>query len=128
MRALGAAVGIVVLLVCSLGCGEDATSCEVHADCVSSRESSEAGRCGPEAACVSGKCAAWCPQDCTATEQTVNTCDEGYVCTVHSRCRATEIECEQADECPSYRPGDGEWTCESGTCRFPGFAYLYENP
>lgn len=127
---------IAALLVAfAAGCGDDATSCDVHADCNGSKESLEAGRCGPSSACVDNECVAWCPQQCGAQADGDEPCEDGYVCTEpmsgtvgRAICSATEIECEDAAQCPKERPGDGEWTCEDSICRFPGFSYLYPQP
>lgn len=135
----------VIALSILTGCGEDQTPCSVHADCSNSRESLEAGRCGPMVACVAGGCIAWCPDTCTDARAEVNPCsDPGHICALSieqsieqsiegppptSRCSATEIQCSKRDDCPLYKPGaDGEWACEDGICRFPGFHYVYENP
>jgi hypothetical protein len=130
------ALALAALLAsCVAGCGDDATPCDVHADCNGSKESLEAGRCGPSSACVDGECIAWCPQRCGPLADDDAPCEDGYVCTEPMSgpagrpiCSATEIECEDAAQCPKERPGDGEWTCEDQVCRFPGFSYLYPQP
>lgn len=112
--------------------------CTIHSDCYNSPISREQGRCGPEVACIDGVCDAWCPGDaCETTDQAVNACSEaGWICAdalapgfMFGVCRATDIWCDSVDQCPKYRPSnEGEWTCEGGYCRFPGFLYLYQNP
>lgn len=128
------ALVLSALLVCVAACGDDdATPCDVHADCVDSKEGLEAGRCGPSSACVAGECVAWCPQPCGA-EADVASCEDGYVCSEpmsgmagRAICSATEIACDDVAQCPKERPGDGEWTCDDQVCRFPAFSYLYED-
>jgi hypothetical protein len=122
-----------LLFASAAGCDDDdASSCDVHADCTNSKEAFEAGRCAAVAACVDNECVAWCPQRCGTDEADAAPCEDGYVCTepmsgtvARAICSATEIECEDATQCPKDRPGDGEWTCEDRRCRFPGFSYLY---
>jgi hypothetical protein len=111
--------------------------CAVHADCYGSPIANAQGRCAPEVACIDGVCDAWCPSNiCTTTQEETNECDQGWICAdprvsgiTIPACRATEIPCETADQCPKHKPSSmGEWTCEADICRFPGFRYLYENP
>jgi len=128
------AIVVAAMLGLWLGCGDDeGTACARHTDCTNSQEAMDVGRCAPEAACVEGHCRAWCPQTCSVALEDVNPCEEGYVCSEsvsgvepRTTCRATEIACDSADQCPLYRPGDGAWSCEDNICRFPGFSYLYE--
>lgn len=132
------ALGLLIVTVSACGDGNDERSaCVLHADCSSSPEALSLGRCAPEIACVEGGCMAWCAERCSVAREDVNPCTtEGWICaesqsagtTEFAVCRATEISCSSASDCPKYLPkGDGAWTCESDVCRFPGFAYAYEN-
>ena len=110
------------------------TLCAVHDDCGNSEIAQEQGRCAPRVACVEGICDAWCPDTCEVIDPDVNPCTEpGWICPSvdgsTARCIPTEISCETTNDCPDYRPSStGAWTCDNGTCRFPGFQYLYANP
>ena len=46
-------------------------------------------------------------------------------------CTALPISCTSVEDCPLYRPADAQgvqydWTCEGGTCRYPGFQYAVD--
>lgn len=146
MRKLSAFRSFAALVVCvfaatqSVMCsGSDTPSaCETADDCWNTPEAEGLGRCAPkEAACVRGACRIACPQLCEAVEPNVNPCREpALVCNQSSSgsvdlpfCAHAPIACESVDDCPVTRPSTaeaGEWTCEQGVCRFPGFAYVWE--
>lgn len=115
------------------------TSCDVAEDCNGSDEAKSAGRCAPELACVEGRCRAECLGHCKASmvgsRFPTPLCDNGGICSApaptppaddaEGRCTRRPIRCASAADCPLFEPHAGEWTCENGTCAFPGFAYEY---
>jgi hypothetical protein len=141
MRAFVFAATLVagIVVACSALTG---TRCSTAADCSDSDESRRAGRCGPEIACSrDGYCHAECLGTCTgiATESRFPQpqCENGGVCNqpIRSRgstfdafrCTRRRISCATTDDCPIHEPHpDGEWTCESGACRFPGHEWAFD--
>lgn len=131
-----AAMAVAMLVHCSAIFG---TPCEAAEDCRGSDEARRAGRCGPEVACVEGRCQAECLGSCdrlgAQSRFPVEQCRSGAICDAPARdaapnegqCTKRPITCEASDDCPATKPSDaGEWTCDQGTCAFPGFAYVYQ--
>ncbi len=107
---------------------EDRTQCQTYRDCANSEESRNAGRCGPDFACIANACEARCVAPCSVAREDVNPCEDGRICTEvepgsGGECTSRPIACDTAEHCPVYRPGPGAWSCVDGTCTFPGFAY-----
>ena len=141
-RPLTRTVAVVVVLGVSrtllIGCSR--TDCKRAEDCVNSAESEALGRCGPkDFVCDDGDCRVSCTSTCTVPNvaRTTNPCSDDALCTlsarqatresVEARCTRAPIPCTIPDDCPFYLPGDGAWSCEQGTCRFPGFRYAFED-
>jgi hypothetical protein len=114
------------------------TPCERAEDCRGSDESKSAGRCGPEVACIDGRCHAECLGTCDGLSAQsrfpVVQCSTGAICNApardgapnEGRCTKRPVRCDASDDCPLTKPSDaGEWTCDDGTCAFPGFAYAH---
>lgn len=133
-------VALAAAVCVQVGCDNgDPTPCASAAACWNAQESKDLGRCAPrEVACVNGTCRARCGNSCQVVEATTNPCQEaGLICNQSSSgkedftyCTATPIACENASDCPVYRPASAdaataEWTCEQGTCRYPGFVYKW---
>ena len=135
------ATAAALLATCAaiIGCPPfGATPCETASDCAGSAEAEAAGRCGPELACIDGACRAECLGHCeiTPTRFPTNPCESGGLCdqpaqptTISSgfRCTKLPIRCRVATDCPVFKPDAGDWSCEDGVCRFPGFRYEYED-
>ena len=125
------------LLMCG---GSSPTPCTAKAECYNSAESHALGRCAPrEVACVRGTCRVDCPQLCEAVDPATNPCaDSMQICNQSKSgqednpyCASGPIPCTTADDCPLVRPATATdatavWTCENGTCQFPGFHYGWE--
>ena len=131
------AAGIAAALAVAIG-GTNChppTPCAVDDDCRGSHEAEEAGRCAPDVYCSSkGTCRAECLGTCAVASDGANPCTNGGVCNQAAVppankpkdsfvCTKRVIPCEQVSDCPAYRPGPGEWLCNSGACSFPGFSY-----
>lgn len=143
LGVLMALLGGLVATATSGGCNK-ATTCSSWQDCQTSDEANELRPCpnGDEGAtihvdtsCVQGTCHAECASTCIPYA-----CGKaGAVCetpppvlpvspsnVVHS-CTKNPIACTTAADCPLEKPSEaGEWTCESGFCRFPGFTYAFD--
>lgn len=116
----------------AVGCAR--TSCRVDADCIDSDEARDVGRCAPQdAVCTGGACSVRCTRPCTVERADTNPCPDGLLCNQSETRRPDQgwatyctrglVRCETPADCPIYRPGEGAWSCDDGTCRFPGFAY-----
>jgi hypothetical protein len=140
MRALVLVTLVVapVVLACASKSG---TRCSTAADCNGSDEAFAAGRCAPEVACTrDGYCHAACLGTCrVATESRFPEaqCENGGICnqSISSRdsvsdsfrCTNRVIHCRETSDCPIHKPrAEGEWTCEDGTCRFPGHEWAFD--
>lgn len=141
MRALftlTAAAGLGVVFM--LACGDRATPCSTWQDCQSSDEANALRPCDNDGQgakihvntqCVEGRCRVECAKTCIPA----GTCGPGAVCetppgiapsSVMRSCMKNPIACNDASECPLETPGEGEWSCTEGFCRFPGFSYAFE--
>jgi len=126
----------VVLTACVVGsCDEQ---CSRHEECAGSRAAAEAGRCFPkEVFCAAGACGAGCRKICQTVAADQDACSDGLICNDAatkrevSYCTGFPIACASVDECPLFRPADSggiqyEWSCDQGTCRYPGFRYRFQ--
>lgn len=131
--AVAVAFGMAcVALFPAVGCAR--TSCRVDADCVDSDEARDLGRCAPQdAVCTAGACSVRCTRPCTVERADTNPCPDGLICNQSATRRPDQgwatyctrglVRCQTPADCPTYLPGDGAWSCDAGTCRFPGFTY-----
>jgi len=126
---------LVVPFLVSFACTPE-DRCSSHDDCWDSHAVQEAGKCAPEAWCEEGICQAKCEALCHAQDG-ASSCGGGLICNqsqselAHDspgRCTRHPIPCETVADCPVVRPTteSGEWSCEEGICRFPGFSYFTE--
>lgn len=115
------------------------TPCRTADDCRDSLEAQQVGRCGPELACVSGGCRAECLGSCGGASEAYNPCgelDERGICNQPARpgpnaidnyiCTKRQIHCVTSADCPIYLPGEGQWSCDSEVCVFPGYRAPYD--
>jgi len=124
--AWGLSFGAVCILHAG-ACGSSNT-CEAWEDCLDSEILQDLGRCTADFGCVQGACRASCTQGCVIVHDEVNPCQDGQLCTQGGSqkdglCVSHPLPCENVADCPAFRPGDGLWSCESGSCRFPGYSY-----
>ncbi len=143
LAVLAAMLVGVVATATSGGCSK-ASPCTSWQDCQSSDEANELRPCNNDnqgatihvdTACVDGRCQAECASTCIP----YGCRTPGAVCetpapvlpvspsNVVRSCTKNPIACTAAADCPLQKTSEsGEWTCEDGFCRFPGFAYAFE--
>ena len=133
--ALLLAVGVAILVVGGAACGSSgAMSCERNADCAHSKDGKGPLECSwPDVYCLDGTCHVECGKACEPGRSDVNPCEAPRLCTSHVSpaqvaCTLMPIACTSASNCPLYLPptpdgGTAAWTCASGTCEYPGWAY-----
>lgn len=139
-----ATAGVAATVACG---GEDATPCTSWQDCQDSAEAEALRPCDNggqgavihvDTACVRGRCRAECASTCIP----YGCSTPGAVCetpaptrsispsNVVRSCTKNPIACTTAADCPLEQPRSatsaGEWSCESGVCRYPGFTYAFE--
>jgi hypothetical protein len=78
-------------------------------------------------------CHAMCRKFCEPFRDDLNPCEDGQLCVGASPdgpwfCDPFPVVCRTASDCPMYRPPDdagiqSDWTCEDGTCQYPGYVY-----
>lgn len=133
MNFLYSLTSLSALLITMAAC--DGDHCSTDADCAGSPASQQAGRCGPEVACVESTCRAECAAFvCKVVRQDENPCPNERICTQtaktvgdEGRCTNKPISCRSTEDCPLYRPNaNGDWSCDEGICRFPGHRYNWE--
>ncbi len=122
---------VAVAVAFALGCNK---KCDTHVECLGHGAGNQGERCAPRIDfCRGGLCVSECGvPHCAVLNFYENPCDEDWLCNDQSPagpyCTPQLVSCEQPADCPSYLPSEeGEWTCEEGTCRFPGYCYPDED-
>ena len=112
--------------------GTSGGACVLNADCADSgaAEAMKNIRCvGFEIYCLKGECYGDCADTCTAIRTDIDPCPAPRLCAPATGvCRIAPIKCQSAGDCPKYLPptvdgGTAAWTCEAGTCTYPGYNY-----
>lgn len=136
---------VVMLVACTAQSPEQASSqrtaiggtCTRDEDCTDSKAAQELGRCAPDVVCDHGTCRAECLGTCEADPRIASGgCPEASLCTASAErnpgfgagtvCTKRVLRCASVAQCPTQKPGVGEWSCTDGICRFPGYAYPFE--
>lgn len=107
--------------------GPPSEECETNSDCADSEAARWLinKRCPrQEVYCWQSRCVGECSTRCEVVRVDENSCPSPSICGGKDEmqfCTWLPIECATAEDCPRVRPGEGEWTCEVGLCRFPGW-------
>ena len=118
--------------------GAPASECTNNAACTDSEAAKAIAmkKClEPEVYCLEGKCVGSCADVCVVARADFNPCQQGLCApspyeasAALSFCTMLPVKCATAKECPKVLPpspdgSTGQWSCENGICRYPGFEY-----
>ena len=111
--------------------------CRNNAECVGSpAEKQFVGvRCPHETYCLNGSCYVECQSICEVVRSDLSPCGDEGLCADYGQnlfmCTRKPVLCRVPANCPAHKPVGssdatgitGDWSCEDGACRFPGFQY-----